>query len=173
MSMGQEDTRVGRLIRIDWVWAALRIGLGWIFLWAFLDKVFGLGYATPNGQGWIDGFSPTKGYLNFGTSGLFSSFWQEIAGNNTIDILFMTGLLLIGGALILGVGIKIACIAGSLFMLLLFSTNVPPVNNPIIDEHIIFIIALIGIAKVGAGKWVGIGKWWSQTGLVKRFPILE
>ncbi|MFC4062642.1 hypothetical protein ACFOWE_30465, partial [Planomonospora corallina] len=24
-----------------------RIALGWVFLWAFLDKMFGLGFATP------------------------------------------------------------------------------------------------------------------------------
>ena len=27
--------------------AVLRIATGFIFLWAFLDKMFGLGYATP------------------------------------------------------------------------------------------------------------------------------
>ncbi|MEU4541590.1 hypothetical protein AB0G15_42860, partial [Streptosporangium sp. NPDC023825] len=31
----------------DYVWAIARIGLGWIFLWAFLDKTFGWGFATP------------------------------------------------------------------------------------------------------------------------------
>ena len=29
-----------------YVWGALRIGVGWIFLWGFLDKLFGLGFAT-------------------------------------------------------------------------------------------------------------------------------
>ena len=31
---------------IRYVLAALRLALGWIFLWAFLDKLFGLGLAT-------------------------------------------------------------------------------------------------------------------------------
>ena len=30
------------------VFAALRIVLGFVFFWAFLDKLFGLGYATPS-----------------------------------------------------------------------------------------------------------------------------
>ena len=30
------------------------------FLWAFLDKAFGLGYATPSGNAWINGGSPTR-----------------------------------------------------------------------------------------------------------------
>src|SRR5688572_13701049 len=28
--------------------AGVRIALGWVFLWAFLDKTFGLGFATPS-----------------------------------------------------------------------------------------------------------------------------
>ena len=35
--------------------AVLRILYGLTFLWAFIDKVFGFGYATPSGKGWIDG----------------------------------------------------------------------------------------------------------------------
>ncbi len=27
--------------------AGIRIALGWVFLWAFLDKLFGLGRSTP------------------------------------------------------------------------------------------------------------------------------
>ena len=30
-----------------YIWATLRIVMGWIFLWPFLDKTFGLGFATP------------------------------------------------------------------------------------------------------------------------------
>jgi hypothetical protein len=39
----------------------LRVALGVEFLWAFLDKTFGLGYATPSAKAWIHGGSPTKG----------------------------------------------------------------------------------------------------------------
>ncbi|HET9172689.1 MAG TPA: hypothetical protein VFN97_24905, partial [Actinospica sp.] len=28
--------------------AVIRVGTGFVFLWAFLDKTFGLGYATPS-----------------------------------------------------------------------------------------------------------------------------
>ncbi|MBA9050098.1 hypothetical protein BJ996_006829 [Streptomyces phaeogriseichromatogenes] len=39
--------------------ASPRILTGFVFLWAFLDKTFGLGYATASGNAWIDGMSPT------------------------------------------------------------------------------------------------------------------
>ena len=50
--------RVRALVR-----AITRISLGWVFLWAFLDKAFGLGRATPAENAWLDGGSPTNGFL--------------------------------------------------------------------------------------------------------------
>jgi len=38
--------------------AVLRITTGFVFLWAFLDKTFGFGYATPSAKAWIHGGSP-------------------------------------------------------------------------------------------------------------------
>ncbi|MEV4328407.1 hypothetical protein AB0J37_39725, partial [Microbispora rosea] len=29
---------------VRYVWAAARIAVGWVFLWAFLDKLFGWGF---------------------------------------------------------------------------------------------------------------------------------
>ncbi|RGA01239.1 hypothetical protein DI270_030565 [Microbispora triticiradicis] len=49
---------------VRYVWAAARIAIGWVFLWAFLDKLFGWGFATPAAKAWINGGSPTTGFLN-------------------------------------------------------------------------------------------------------------
>jgi hypothetical protein len=35
-----------------WSWVALRLVLAWILLWAFFDKLPGLGYSTPPGHAW-------------------------------------------------------------------------------------------------------------------------
>jgi thiosulfate dehydrogenase [quinone] large subunit len=43
--------------------AVLRIIMGLTFLWAFFDKTLGLGYSTTSVQAWINGGSPTKGFL--------------------------------------------------------------------------------------------------------------
>jgi hypothetical protein len=69
--------------------ALLRISLGFIFLWAFADKTFGLGFATTSANAWINGGSPTYGFLTFATKGPFADFFKSLAGNNFVDIVFM------------------------------------------------------------------------------------
>jgi thiosulfate dehydrogenase [quinone] large subunit len=98
----------------QYIWAALRIGMGWLFLWPFLDKLFGLGFTTAPEDAWIAGGSPTFGYLKFATSGPLAPIFQSLAGNPVVDWLFMLGLLLIGLALISGIGVSIAAYAGAL-----------------------------------------------------------
>ena len=73
-----------------------RLALGWVFLWAFFDKVFGLGFTTAADKSWLDGTSPTMGFLKFGSKGPFAPFFHMMAGSPIIDWLFMMGLLLIG-----------------------------------------------------------------------------
>lgn len=151
----------------------LRIGMGWIFIWAFLDKLFGLGFATAAGKSWLDGVSPTLGFLKFGASGPFESLYHSLAGNAIVDWLYMLGLILIGVALFFGVGIRIAGYAGSVMMLLFWSVALPPEHNPFMDEHIVYILVLLGLAYANAGAPLGLGQWWTGTKLVQRYPVLQ
>ena len=154
-----------------YIWAVLRIGMGWIFLWSFLDKLFGLGLATAAEDAWLAGGSPTFGYLKFATAGPFAPLFQSLAGNPIVDWLFMVGLLAIGLSLILGMSVKIGGYAGALLVFLMWLSHLPPENNPFLDDHIIYVIILIGLAAVKAGQWFGLGKWWSER--VKNYPFLE
>src|SRR3954447_24691148 len=88
-----------------------RLSLGWVFLWAFLDKTFGLGHETASKDAWIHGGSPTYGFLKFGAAGPFKSLYNGIAGDTWADWLFMLGLLAIGVTLILGVFMNLAAAA--------------------------------------------------------------
>ncbi len=83
------------------VLAAIRLSLGWIFLWAFVDKLFGLGFATPSERSWLNGGSPTKGFLSNAATGPFEGLYKSIAGAAWADWLFMIGLAGIGIALVL------------------------------------------------------------------------
>ncbi|MFG1813564.1 hypothetical protein ACGFIF_07375 [Kribbella sp. NPDC049174] len=153
--------------------AVLRIAFGLSFLWAFIDKVFGLGYATPAGKGWIDGGDPTAGFLGKGTSGPFADFYQGLVGDWWVTPLFMVGLAGIGLALTLGIGMRIAAVSGSLLYLLMWSAVLPPENNPVLDDHILGAITLVVLALVAAGNFWGLGRWWGKFDLVQRYPWLR
>lgn len=160
--------------KLETVWGILRIAMGWILLWSFLDKLFGLGFATSADKAWIAGGSPASGFLTFGAKGPFAEFYQGLAGNPVVDCLFMMGLLFVGLALMLGIGVRIAGFTGALMMLLIYSAGfIPPKNNPFIDNHIIYAILYIGFALTKSSHYFGLGKHWSETKLVKKFPFLE
>ena len=159
--------------RENYVWGALRIVVGLIFIWAFFDKVFGLGFATERGKAWIDGVSPTLGFLKFGTDGPFDSLFQSLSGSIFVDWLFMLGLLLIGLTLILGIGVRIAGYSGALLMLLMWSAHLPPEHHPFLDEHIVYILVLLGCVYANSGDYWGLGRFWSGTKAVKRYPCLK
>jgi len=151
--------------------AVTRVVVGWTFLWAFLDKVFGLGYATPDGKGWIDGGSPTKGYLS-GAEGPFEGIYHDLAGTTFANWAFMLGLAGIGIAMTLGIGMRIAGVSGALLYVLMWTAALPPANNPITDDHILGALIVAVLALVGAGNYLGLGNWWRQTTLVKKAPWL-
>lgn len=147
--------------------AAIRLCLGWTFLWPFLDKTFGLGHETASADAWISGGNPTEGFLSH-SAGPFSGIYQSIAGAGVVNVLFMTGLLGIGVALLLGIAMRPACIAGATMFILMWTASLPPENNLFMDDHIIYALVLIGLAAVGAGKTLGLGEWWARTSLVQR-----
>lgn len=154
-------------------WAILRFCLGWTMFWAFIDKTWGLGFATEPAKSWMSGASPTFGFLKFGTHGPLVEFFQSLAGNLIVDWLFMTGVLLIGVTLIAGIGVRIAGYSGALMMMLMYLSMLWPENNPFMDEHIIYAVIFIALANVNPGDTWGLGRWWSKTSLVKKFPIFK
>lgn len=167
-----------------YVWALLRIVLGYIFLWAFLDKLFGLGFATCKdkisgvvdigcSQSWAHGGSPTKGFLGHAATGSFKDFYHSLAGQVWVDWAFMIGLLVIGLGLVLGVWVRFSAFAGIIMLLLMWSALLWPANSPGIDEHIIYAIVLFGIALVDENQVWGLRSWWLKTRLAKAVPFLR
>lgn len=155
--------------------ALLRIAVGFIMFWAFLDKLLGLGYSTPKARAWINGGSPTKGFLSnvsVGPQGL-QDFFHNIAGTWWANWLFMIGLAAIGLALILGIGLRIAAIANVVMMAMMWMAEWPldkvtatgdpsGSSNPIVDYHVVYALAGIVCAAFLAGRTLGFGLLWEK-----------
>ncbi|MEO3789554.1 hypothetical protein ABGB14_05045 [Nonomuraea sp. B10E15] len=154
---------------VDHVWAIARISIGWIFLWAFLDKTFGWGLATPAGRAWIAGGSPTTGFLKGTGDHALGGFFSILAGQAWVDWLFMAGLLGVGLALVLGAGTRIAAGAGSLMLVLMWAAELPLATNPFMDDHIVYSIVLVGLALADAGTTLGLG----NLPIIRRNPYLK
>ena len=167
--------------------AALRIGFGLTFLWAFFDKLLGLGFATgaiTNDAGaktgielgrdaWINGGNPTLGFLQFGASGPLKGFYNGIAGEAWVNVLFMLGLLAIGVALTFGIAIRLGAAAGFVMYLMMWSVALWPANNPVIDDHVLGALAMVVLGLTLAGDTWGLGRMWARMDLVHRYPLLR
>ena len=150
----------------------LRIGIGFIFLWAFFDKLLGLGFATPPERAWILGSSPTFGYLKNATYGPFADFFQSLAGNPIVDFLFMLGLLGVGVAFVLGIAMRLAAYSGALMLILMYISAFPPANNPVIDDHIIYALIMLFLGHSESNK-TAFSKWWNKTSIAETLPLLR
>lgn len=171
------------------VFGLLRVAMGWTFLWAFVDKLFGLGFATGRNaetgaivfggpDAWINGGSPTAGVLGFALKGPFKGFYETITGvtvgaagpqvANWVDWVFMASMLMIGLGLILGIGVKLAALGGIAWMAIFYTaTAIWPEHNPFLDDHVVYAIVLAGLFLANAGRYYGLGKAWQNVPFVK------
>lgn len=152
---------------------AIRLALGWTFLWAFLDKTFGLGHETARADSWLNGGSPTEGFLAFAAAGPFKGFYNDIAGAAWADWLFMIGLAGIGIALLLGVFVNLAAASGALLLVLMWTVVLPPDNNPFMDDHLIYAGVLGLLALLNAGRYLGLGTMWERMPFVQKMHIFR
>ncbi len=166
-----DTTRASRAL--PYVLGAIRLSLGWVFLWAFIDKVFGLGHGTPTKGAWINGGHPTMGFLKNAATGPFADFYHGIAGAAWADWMFMLGLLGIGVALMAGVAMRFAASAGALLLVLMWTAVLPPENNLFMDDHLIYAMTLVALTMLGAGKALGLGQQWERLPIVRRYAFLR
>jgi len=155
--------------KVAWYTLAIsRIMVGFVFLWAFFDKLFGLQFATMPDKAWLAGGSPTTGFLKMGVNpdSSLAPFFNGLAGQAWVDWLFMVGLLGIGLALVLGIGLRIAAATGTTLLVLLWLAQFPLENNPLIDDHLVY-AAVIITAAAARREW-SIAGWWINLGFVKK-----
>ena len=127
---------------------ALRVSMGWMMFYAGITKVLNPEWTAA---GYIGG---AKNFIGF-----FNLFLQP----NILPIVNLAnewGLTLIGVALILGIFVRWASLAGIALMILYYLVILDfPHPNPqsyIVDQHVIYITALLAITAFKAGKAWGL-----------------
>ncbi len=138
--------------------ATVRILIGFEFLWAFVDKAFGLGRNTPAEEAWTAGGSPTYGYLS--AERALQDLFQPLAGVWIVDWLFMIGLLAVGIGLMAGIAMRASAVAGSLMLLFMWLAAFPIATNPFVNYNltnalvVLALFFLVGHMRLSlAGPW--------------------
>ena len=170
--------------------ALLRIGLGLMYLWAFIAQGFGVGYtnvketqtsppsdaAAPApvtygwnfsydaDAGWItSGFqtSPSEAYLTKNTHGPVGALLKDLP-TGLCDLGWIFALGGLGIALTFGLFSRIAGWGGFALNLIIWFAAFPPSTNPVIDgEHMAFAFSILLVMYLRAGNRFGLGRWWS------------
>lgn len=172
--------------RTGWIFLSLtRIAIGFIFFWAFLDKLFGLGFSTCRDgdtgaitvgcdAAWINGARITEGYLA-SSSGPFADFFVNLGTQAWTDWPFMLGLAGIGAALMLGIGTRVAMFTAPILLGFMYISHSWPgqggnTTNPFVDDHVIQALAIIAIVILEAHyvQKVGFGEPWKRLGIVQK-----
>ncbi|GLU49327.1 hypothetical protein [Nocardiopsis ansamitocini] len=148
-------------------WAVTRICLGFLYLWAFFDRTFGLGLPTTADRAWLTGNSPSMNALS-GTRGPFSGAFRAVSELPGVDTLLMLGLLGTGVALTLGICMRAAATVNALLMVLAYLAMLPMADNPLLNHYLIYALVGVGLATAGAGDVWGLGRAWGRSALVTR-----
>jgi len=61
--------------------------------------------------------------------------------------------------------------SGAVLVTLMWMGNLPPEHNPLIDEHVVYAVLLVGLALVRAGQWYGLGTHLSRA-WARSAPVL-
>ncbi|MEX0919292.1 MAG: hypothetical protein WDZ64_00900 [Parcubacteria group bacterium] len=129
------------------IFLKLRFVMALIFLWAFFDKTFGWGFNTLKENAWINGGSPTSGFLSNATRGPLAEFFSSLSGVVLVDWVFMIGLLGVGLTLFFNRLVVWGSLFGALMMLLMYLAAFPPTTNPLLDSHVVYILVFALLAS--------------------------
>lgn len=146
-----------------------RISIGWVFLFAAIRQI-------PDPEWSAAGFmSGAK---------TFPAFFQLMASPPflpIIDALIPWAHLVIGLALILGIGMRLAAIGGASLMFLYYLPRLdfPMVgpNSFIVEYHLVYMFLIIYLAAVRAGRIFGLEGWLEKQPATRDYlehhPVLK
>lgn len=126
---------------------ALRVSLGWLFLYSGITKV-------------LDSSWTSAGYLQHAQSFEFIFRWlAQPAVLPAVDFLNSWGQLLIGVSLILGLFVSFSAVCATVMMTLYYlALPFPKVDEHsfVVDQHIVYALSLLVLAVTHAGEFLGL-----------------
>lgn len=145
--------------------AALRLSLGWLMFYAGITKV-------------MDPTWSAAGYLKGAKT--FPELFQWFLQPGVLPIINLVnewGLTLLGVSLILGVFVRLSTLLGAILMLLYYFPAIQfpyvPPHSYLVDEHIIYALALLLLGALEAGRYFGLERWCASLPICSRFPALR
>lgn len=156
-----------------WILVVLRVVIGWHFLYEGIVKLL-----EPN---WTSGAYLAESRWIFAP--IFHWIAQTPAALTAVDFLNVWGLTLIGLALILGVFSRAAAISGAVLLGLYYVANPPLVglvggmptegNYVLIDKNLVELVALLALAAIPTGEFIGLDRMIAIFRSRKPAPTLE
>lgn len=138
----------------------LRFTMGWVFVWAGFDKLIG-------------GFD-ASGFLLNATKGPLGGWFQSLGANeaalDVINPMVVWGEILIGVALIFGIGVRWAAFWGAAMLFLFYIAQFPPEENPFMGENLVYLLVLGVLGALGAGRILGLDALIERLPVVRRIP---
>lgn len=141
----------------------LRVGLGGLYLYAGLSKLINPAWSAV-------------GYLN--SAQTLPGFYAWLTRPEALPIVNFVNewaLFLLGVSLILGLCVRLSTIGGIALMVLYYLPilHFPYVGKTsfLIDEHVIFILALLLLNAWRAGRVIGLDKWCSKSRWCSKLPL--
>ena len=152
-------------------WSAFvtRLAVAFVFLWSGSQKLL-----TD-----LSGTMATVGFLSGSSvaSGPFAAFFASLAGNWTVEVLIVSGEILIGISLLVGLFTRVGSVAGMLMMLVFTVAMWPiadrPIDNPLVDIRVIYGLLFLMFFFLRPGLFLGVDSVLETTAQVRRHPRLR
>ena len=172
------ETLFGKDLKSGKAWSifALRLSLGFVFLWAGYEKI-----VTEFG-----GKFATSGFLSH-VGGPFAFLFTGMAGSPAVEYLLVWGELAIGISLMAGIFTRVGGISGAAMTLLLYMSTLPAMTagftgsyfdflmskNALVSYYVVYILIFVAFVFLVPGRFLGADGLLQNTGFVQRRRTLS
>lgn len=147
-----------------YVLLAIRLAMGYMFT--------RVGWLLLTQGGW-DAWMDVGGYLPQVVQGPLAGIMEGMWGNAFAMGLLITGSLVVGLALILGLAVRLAALGGAVMMVCFYLATIPP-DSGAINHYVLSILVLTVLSAAGAGHRWGIDRFlqrYEDNSAVVRFML--